>query len=229
MNHNQLHIEERFSHIAPKADFCSLRLVQERATSLAVRQNILQPVHTSEDLGVMITVIDGSGLGYAGTSDVTEAGLRQAAEQALGWAKRSRGHSVVNFSQVPLARPSGAYASPVAIAWESVPLSDKIDLLQGVCKRLKTDPRIVDWEAGLWYAENETLYLTADGGRTEQRLSSIVPMLSATGECRFRYPNPHVWRTWLLSPRRTGSPRPNRLPHGWATACCRSLAIAQRP
>ena len=180
MNHNQLHIEERFNHIAPKADFCSLRLVQERATSLAVRQNILQPVHTSEDLGVMITVIDGSGLGYAGTSDVTEAGLRQAAEQALGWAKRSRGHSVVNFSQVPLARPSGKYASPVAIAWESVPLSDKIDLLQGVCKRLKTDPRIVDWEASLWYAENETLYLTADGGRTEQRLSSIVPMLSAT-------------------------------------------------
>ena len=180
MHHDQQHIEERFHHIAPKVDFCSLRLVQERATSLAVRQNILQPVSTAEDLGVMITVRDGSGLGYAGTSDVTEAGLRRAAEQALGWAKHSTGYSVVDFSQVPLSHPRGEYASPVAIAWDSVPLSDKIDLLRGVCEQLKTDPRIVDWEASLWYAKNESLYLTADGGRTEQRLSSIVPMLSAT-------------------------------------------------
>lgn len=90
MHHAELRIEERFNHIAPKADFCSLRLVQERASSLSVRQNILQPVSTSEDLGVMITVVDGSGLGYAGTSDLTEAGLRQAAEQALGLGQTQR-------------------------------------------------------------------------------------------------------------------------------------------
>src|SRR5438093_4346428 len=82
-------IAERFRAIAPAVDFCSLRFVQQRSEFLSVRQNILQPVSTSEDVGAMITVIEGSGMGYAGTSELTETGLRRAAEHALAWAQRS--------------------------------------------------------------------------------------------------------------------------------------------
>jgi predicted Zn-dependent protease len=173
-------IVERFLSIAPAVDFCSLRFVQSRSEYLSVRQNILQPVSTAEDMGAMITVIENGGLGYAGTSDLTESGLRRAAAHARAWAQNSAGRSVVDFSTVALPHPSGAYTSPGQLAWSDVPLPEKIALLRSTSERLKSDERIVDWDASLWHTESDTLFVTAEGGRAHQVFSYIVPMLSAT-------------------------------------------------
>jgi predicted Zn-dependent protease len=173
-------LEEHFRQIAPPVDFCALRFVHERSEVLSVRQNVLQPVETSEDIGAMITVCDRGGMGYAGTSDVSPGGLCRAAERALAWAQQSARCSVVDFSKIVFAPPHGEYASPEQIPWSAVPLSEKLDLLRTEAARLKTDDRIVDWKASLWYTETDTLYLTADGGRVRQLFRYIVPMLSAT-------------------------------------------------
>ena len=84
-------VEERFRHLAPQGDFCSLRFVRERSEVLAVRQNIVQPMETSEDSGAMLTVYAGDSMGYAATGDVSLSGLQRAAEQARGWACRAPG------------------------------------------------------------------------------------------------------------------------------------------
>jgi predicted Zn-dependent protease len=173
-------VAQRFRAIAPAVDFCSLRFVQTRSEFLSVRQNILQPVSTSEDIGAMLTVIDDGGMGYAGTSDLTESGLRRAAEHALSWARRTAGRSVINFSRVPFPRPEGEYESPVRIPWSGMLRQDKIDLLRLTSEQLKSDERIVDWEASLWHTESDVLYLTADGGRARQAFRYLVPMMSAT-------------------------------------------------
>jgi predicted Zn-dependent protease len=173
-------LAERFHQAVPPVDFCSLRYVRERSEYLDVRQDVLQPVATSEDSGAMLTVYDGGGMGYSATSDLSFSGLRHAAAQARDWARLSARRSVVDASQLIVAPPSGAYTSEERQPWHSVPLSEKIDLLRGECARLKTDERIVDWEASLWYTAMDTLYLTADGGRVEQRCRYLVPMLSAT-------------------------------------------------
>ncbi|HIO22202.1 MAG TPA: TldD/PmbA family protein, partial [Nitrospirales bacterium] len=167
-------IEARFSAIAPKADFCSLRLVSERDEYLLVRQNILQPVSTSNDVGVMITVIDRGGMGYAATSDLTEAGLQEAADRAKTWAHRAVGRGLVDHSSIAYPQSVGEYTSPTKQPWDSVSLSEKIDLLQTACEQLKTDDRIVDWDTSLWYTESDTLYLTTHGGRVRQNLRFIV-------------------------------------------------------
>jgi predicted Zn-dependent protease len=173
-------IEEHFRQVAPAVDFCALRWVSERSEFLVVRQNVLQPVVTSEDSGAMLTVYNGGGMGYAATSDLSLSGLRHAAAQAQDWAQQSAGRSVVDFTKIIPDPPHGEYASPELLPWRSVPLSEKIDLLRTECARLKTDDRIVDWDASLWYTEMDTLYLTADGGRVRQLFRYIVPMLSAT-------------------------------------------------
>ena len=174
------HLADRFRQAVPRVDFCSLRYVSERSEYLAVRQDILQPVATSEDSGAMLTVYAGGGMGYSATSDLSLSGLRRAADQAHAWARLSARHSVVDCSQLIVAPPHGAYASVERQPWPSVPLSEKVDMLRTECARLKTDDRIVDWEASLWYTETDTLYLTADGGQVEQRFRYLVPMLSAT-------------------------------------------------
>ena len=107
-------------------------------------------------------------------------GLQRAAEQAHHWARQSAGHSVVDFSKLPQEPPSGTYGSRDEVPWGSVPLGDKIDLLQTECARLNIDDRIVDWSTALSYTEVESLYLTAAGGRVQQRFCYLTPMMNAT-------------------------------------------------
>ncbi|ETX03450.1 MAG: peptidase C69 [Candidatus Entotheonella gemina] len=172
-------VVERFRQMVKPGDFCSLRLVRERSEVLSVRQDVLQPVRTSEDMGAMLTVVDGGGMGYAATSDLTSGGLQRAAEQAHRWARQSAGHSVVDFSKLPQEPPSGEYQSREEIPWDAVSLGDKIDLLQTECARLNIDGRIVDWSAALSFTEIDSLYLTANGGHVQQRFRYLVPMMNA--------------------------------------------------
>jgi len=173
-------IESLFPQVAPRADFCSLRFVNERQEYLAVRQNVPQPAQAATDVGAMITVIHNGGLGYAGTSDLTLSGLKWAAEQAAWWAGQSAGRSVADFRRIAMPQPVGEYVGPEQTPWETVSPSDKFDMLMAECKRLKVGGRIVDWESAIWFTRKETLYLTAGGGRVYQRFSYMVPYLSAT-------------------------------------------------
>ena len=180
MDQQHRQIAERFLRVMPAVDFCSLRVVRERSASVSLRQNILQPVSNGDDLGAMLTVVHQGGLGYVGTSDVTEAGLRRALEQAQDWAQRSAASSVTDFSQIAFAHPHGDYVTSVAIPWDSVSLADKIERLQKESARLKTDDRIVDWEASVWHTQSDTLYVTNKGGWARQHFHYTVPMLSVT-------------------------------------------------
>jgi predicted Zn-dependent protease len=173
-------VAARFREVAPRSEFWSLRLVDERNEQLAVRRGVVQPPHVTYDSGAMITVWDGGGVGYAGTSDLTPAGLQRAGVQALQWAHLTAGcHVLTAAGWRPQVR-EGEYASPVEVAWASTPLTDKIDMLRREAERLGTDPRIVDWEAGLWHTGLDTLLVTSAGGRVRQRFQYLVPTLSAT-------------------------------------------------
>jgi predicted Zn-dependent protease len=173
-------LQERFQELKPDADFWSLRFQRESSEKIAVRQDILQPVSTSEDQGVMLTVVKGGGLGYAATSDLSKAGLARALEHASEWAVRTQGKGVMDFSRLPHEGSSGEYATPVSQPWRSLSLGDKVDLLREACQQLKTDERIVDWAASLWHTDAESHLLTSAGGVISQRLAYLIPDLRAT-------------------------------------------------
>ncbi len=173
-------VAARFRAVAPAADFCSLRAVDERDEHLSVRRGVVQPPHVTYDRGAMITVWQGGGVGYAATSDLTTAGLRHAAERALEWARVTAGrHLLGETGWQPQVR-DGEYASRVETPWAGTPLAGKVDLLRHEAERLRADHRIVDWEAGLWHTALDTLLVTADGGRIRQRFQFLLPTLSAT-------------------------------------------------
>jgi predicted Zn-dependent protease len=169
----------QFRDHAPDVDFWSLRLVAEYDETLSVRRDVVRPPRSGEDVGAMITVGDGGGVGYAATCDLTADGLRAAADRARVWAHRAAATGM----GAPLARPPalrGEYATAARVPWRSVPLGDKLDLLRRECARLKTDDRILDWEAALWHTEVDSLFVTSDGGSLRQRFEYLLPMLSAT-------------------------------------------------
>ncbi len=172
-------VEASFREAAPGVEFCSLRVVRTRGQAISVRRDIVSPPRTSEDTGAMLTVVDAGGLGYAATPDLTLAGLRAAAERATEWARRSAGAGVTRF-EPPAGPPRGEYETPVRESWHAVGLGQRIERVRRECARLKAGDRIVDWGAALWCAEEDTLLLTSDGGRVEQRFRYVVPSLHAT-------------------------------------------------
>jgi predicted Zn-dependent protease len=173
-------VERRFREVAPAVEFCSLRLVEEREEHLSVRRGVLQPVTSSLDVGAMVFVIDDGGMGYAATSDLTVSGLRRAIDRACTWAHDTRGCGLFEPGQIARVPPVGEYSSPVRIPWDSISLREKIGLLREQGERLKCDRRIEEWEAGLWFAEKQTLLMSTAGGRLRQRFVYLLPTLSAS-------------------------------------------------
>lgn len=172
-------IRSLFRSLAPAVDFCSLRVTEESSEQLMVRQDVLQPPSTDIDRGAMVTVVHGGGYGYAATSDLCAAGLKDALARARYWAETSAGRSVVDYSTITLQRPVGAYANRLP----RVPMPSRkelIDFLMGESKACRLDARIVDWYASLWRVESSQLYLTADGAEIEQQFNYLIPSLTVT-------------------------------------------------
>jgi predicted Zn-dependent protease len=169
-----------FRSLAPAVDFCALRFVEESSEYLAVRQDVPEPPQVSVDRGAMVTVIDGGGLGYAATSDLSREGLAAAIARARDYAKLTAGRGVMDYGAVEMPRPAGEYRSPVARDAQSLPRKDKYELLASEAKQCRIDDRIVDWEANLWTTVSKQAYFTADGGDVRQEFRFLVPNLSAT-------------------------------------------------
>ncbi len=176
-------IESIFKRIAPACDFCSFRLVEETSERLSVEQNVVEPPTTFVDRGVMITVIDKGGYGYAATSDITESGLRAAAQRALEWAHLTASRSVTDYSAIARAQArlsTGQYQTRVTQSPTDLSLKDKIALLMTQSQACKIDDKIVDWSASFWTTHTKQLFVTADGGFINQEWDFLVPSLSVT-------------------------------------------------
>jgi len=158
-------------------DRFSVRFVDERTDELAVRDGQVEPPRNNVDRGAMVTVVAGGGLGYAATPDTTASGLRRAAQEAKGWAERTASVSVADFSAVPWPGLTGSthYATPIARAWEDVPLNEKLDVLLGEVAAMETDPRVVERTSSLLRVRAESHLVDADGSVAHQVLDHIAP------------------------------------------------------
>jgi len=159
-------------------DHASARLVDERSEHLQVRRGELDPIHHQFDTGVMISIWENGGLGYAATPDLSDAGLARAVDRARHWAAVTAGSMAVTTP--PPDGQTGSYTSPVEVSWDTMPLGDRIDLLQQQSRKLGIDDRIVDWGAALVRREVDTLLVTAGGTKIEQRFAYVYPGLNAT-------------------------------------------------
>lgn len=174
-------LRQRFYKLAPAVDFCSLRLVREQSERLQVSRGVAEAPHLQLNQGLMITVIERGGLGYAATSDFSEAGLKAALAQARSWAETSRRFALLDFSAVlPEAAPQGEYHSAVEQPWESLPVSAKLELLQTELEPMHADERMIDWQGGLHWTHTEQYYWTVAGGEVVQSYQRLAPELQVT-------------------------------------------------
>ncbi|WP_042301141.1 TldD/PmbA family protein [Paraburkholderia kururiensis] len=185
--------DESWTHAAKslssEADFWSLRMVDERTETHAVRNDVVQPLRMSRDRGAMLTAWSGAGAGYAATADFSAAGLQAALESALARARAAQAVALVDQRSVPRPSASGSYASPNVQA----PLPGRrewIERLARECAAAQIDSRIVERTASVEITQTEQVYLTSDGVRIEQHFRFVMPHLSvaahANGDTQMR-------------------------------------------
>lgn len=172
-------IAQRFADIAPAVDRWSIRIVEEHAQDISVRQDVLEPLENQETRGALVQVSKGTGTGYAATSDLSSAGLRAAAAEALRWAEATAAASLVDPAILPAVTAQAEYRRPPARPWEDLSLEDRIGLLMDACAAMKLHDRIVERMAWLGYRRTHSLLATSDGGRIEQQFWYLFPGLAA--------------------------------------------------
>jgi predicted Zn-dependent protease len=168
----------RFRALASRADFASLRVVDEVSERVSVRQDVPETPQTALDRGGMVTVVNGDGVGYAATSDLSDSGLAQAIARAKHWAALSRTRSVLK-SAITMPTPSGTYSSPLAKPM-TLSKAERIELILGESRQCRVSDKIADWAASLWTTDVRQLLVTADGDSCVQKLHFAVPGLHVT-------------------------------------------------
>jgi predicted Zn-dependent protease len=175
-------VARRFRRIAPAIDQCTIRIVEESSILTSVRRDVPEPVARSTDRGAMVTVARGDGVGYAATSDLSEAGLKAAAERAVQWARASRGRTVFENAPPRLAMTEKFHANGGSGPdWTP---AERIELLRRESADCRIDDRIVDWQASLWTIRSRQLLAAANGEDIFQEHELAVPALHVVASDR---------------------------------------------
>jgi len=162
-----------------RADFWSLRFVDERSENYAVRKNVPMPLVATTDRGVMATVYADGGYGYAATSDLSPAGLAAVVERAATWARSTARLALLDTRKLPFPQPAGNYQSP---GYHDADLTRRewYDLLAEESRQAGCDPRIVDWEASVEVRTASHRLVTSTGGDVAQRFRFVMPGMAVT-------------------------------------------------
>ncbi len=162
-----------------RADFWSVRLVEETSENYTVRKNVPLPLTLCTDRGAMATVYDGGGYGYAATGDTSRAGLLAALTRAAAWARFTGRYALLDAGALPRPAPRGEYASP-SLGAPRRSRHEWYALLAEESRRAAIDPAIVDWDAGVDVIDATHRLVTSTGGDIIQRYRYLMPGISVT-------------------------------------------------
>ena len=162
-----------------RADFWSLRFVEETTERYTVRKNVHQPLEMVTDRGLMATVYAEGGFGYAATSDTSPDGMRAALDRALAWARGTTAITLIDSKTLPHAASRGSYRSP-GVGEPLLSRRDWYELLAVESQACAIDPRIVDWETSVEVRVAFHRWISSAGGDVVQQFRFLFAGASAT-------------------------------------------------
>ena len=109
-------------------EFAEVFIEDKRSTMAGLDDGRIEQVTSGRDRGAGIRVVKGDTTGFAHTADLSEAGLRAAAEAAAAAASQGTGGA----NTVALTRQPEHRVSPIERYADDVPKTEKVALLQRV-------------------------------------------------------------------------------------------------
>jgi TldD protein len=148
----------------PDVRYAEVRFVDDGGERLRVRDGRPEQVTKEASRGVGVRVLGSKAWGFACSADTSEGGLRAAAERAMAIARASAvvAHAPVAFPERPPSR--GRYETAVAIDPFTIPLEDKLAVLDGPVRAMREgDRRLVSAEAWMDWTRQHKRLLTTEG------------------------------------------------------------------
>ncbi len=140
-------------------DFAEIFAEDRRSTSARLDDGKVEELTSGRDRGAGVRVVVGDTTGYAHTSDLTEAGLRAAAEVAAGVARSGNG----DVRSVGLG-PSAAHPTPAAVLPQDVDKGRKVELLGRADEAARSaGGAITQVTAGYGDSRRRTMVANSDG------------------------------------------------------------------
>jgi TldD protein len=142
------------------ADFAEVFAEDKRSTSAGLDDGRIEQVTSGRDRGAGIRVVRGDTTGFAHTADLSEAGLRAAAEAAAAAAGQGGG----GVRTVALATRAGTHVNDVSRYPDEVPKATKVELLRRVDEAARAaGASIVQVAAGYGDSRRRILVANTDG------------------------------------------------------------------
>ena len=154
------------------ADFAEVYAEDKRSTSVALDDGRVEQVTSGRDRGAGIRVVKGDTTGFAHTADLSEAGLRAAAEVAAAAASQGDGGT----RTIALTRSPSRVVSPVTQYPDEVRKADKVALLQRMDETARSaGGAIVQVSAGYGDSRKHVLVANTDGvWATDEQVRTLV-------------------------------------------------------
>jgi TldD protein len=148
----------------------------KRSTSAGLDDGKVEQLTSGRDRGAGIRVVKGETTGFAHTADLSEAGLRAAAEAAAAAASQGDGGS----HTVALTRTTPTRVNDVTVLPDSVPKAAKVEILRRVDEAARgTGAAIVQVSAGYGDSRKNILIANSDGLLVEDEQVRTLLRISA--------------------------------------------------
>ncbi len=158
------------------ADFAEVYAEDKRSTSAALDDGRVEQVTSGRDRGAGIRVVAGETTGYAHTADLSEPGLRAAAEAAAAAAAQGDG-----LARVIALTPRGRHVvNTVEQVPGGVPKADKVEILRRVDDAARSaGNEIVQVSAGYGDSHKRVLIANTDGLLADDEQVRVLVRISA--------------------------------------------------
>jgi TldD protein len=160
-------------------EFAEIYAEDKRSTSAGLDDGRVEQVTSGRDRGAGIRVVAGETTGFAHTSDLTERGLRAAAEAAAAAARQGDGGT----RTVSLTREIHDRHNDIARYPDDVAKVDKVDLLRRVDDAARSaGASIVQVSAGYGDSRKRVLIANSDGLLVDDEVVRCLLRVSAVAD-----------------------------------------------
>lgn len=162
------------------ASYADARAGRYRRQLIATRERQITAVNDAESFGVGVRALVNGSWGFAGTSDVSRAGVQKAAREAARIARAARTVQKRPVVLAPVAAVTGTWRTPITTDPLEVAIEEKVALLLAANEAALKVPRIKYVNSGLALLREEKTLATTDGTLVTQTLYRIGPQFTAT-------------------------------------------------
>ena len=160
----------------------SLRFVQEHTHQRTVRNQRPENNSVTFDRGVMIEAMVDGQLAYAGTSDLSEPGLREAARRASRLARVSAPFKTLHFSEKHRPKARGHFISQHLEGLDTQTLREFTDQLVTASRLLKVSDKIVNTSAEATLMETWLRYVSSNGADIDEQFLLVSNNFAVTAQ-----------------------------------------------